>query len=529
MNRRRFIATAAGLVAAGAAPPLRAAPSRARLLRFVPQANLTALDPIWTTAAVTTNHAFNIFDTLYGMDDALNVRPQMAEGHTVSDDGLTWEIRLREGLRWHDGEPVLARDCAASLERWCRRDTFGQSLVARVAEWGTANDRTLRIRLHRPFPLMLQALGKPSSTLPFMMPERLAKTDPFKQVQEMIGSGPYRFLPDEYVSGSRVAYARFEQYVPRQEVPQRTAGGKVAHFDRIEWHVMPDAATAAAALQAGEIDWWDQAHPDLVPLLQRSRDVKVEVNDPAGYIGTLRFNCLQPPFNKAALRRAILFAASQEDYMRAVTANDPELFRTCYSMWPCGTPYGTEAGAEPLKGERNLDRVKAMLREAGYQGERVVVINPTDMPSMAPFGLVTADLLRRLGMNVELVETDWGSVVQRRASRAPVDQGGWSIFHTWWPALSIYTPAVNPTLRGQGDKGWFGWYENAKVEQLAEQWLEAPGDAERATIAEKIQLESFQEAPIVPLGQFFMRTAYRADLSGVLQGSAPYAWNVRRG
>ncbi|HWL79426.1 MAG TPA: ABC transporter substrate-binding protein [Roseomonas sp.] len=529
MHRRHFIAATAGLAAAGLARPLRAAAASPRVLRFVPQANLTSLDPIWTTAAVTTNHAFNVFDTLYGMDDALNVRPQMAEGHTVSDDGLTWEIRLRDGLRWHDGEPVLARDCVASLQRWCRRDTFGQSLGARVAEWGTRDDRTLRIRLHRPFPLMLEALGKPNATLPFMMPERLAKTDPFKQVQEMIGSGPYRFLPGEYVSGSRVAYARFEQYVPRQEAPERTAGGKVAHFDRIEWHVMPDAATAAAALQAGEVDWWDQAHPDLVPLLQRNRNVTVAVNDPAGYVGTLRFNCLNAPFDNPAIRRAILFAVSQEDYMRAVTANDAELFRTCHSMWPCGTPYGTEAGAEPLKGKRDLERVKAMLREAGYKGERVVIINPTDMPSMAPFGLVTADLLQRLGMNVELVETDWGSVVQRRGSRAPVDQGGWSIFHTWWPSLSVYTPAINPILRGQGEKGWFGWYENAEVEKLAEQWLDAPDDAARAAVAEAIQRQSFEQAPIVPLGQFFMRTAYRSDLSGFLPGSAPYAWNVRRG
>ncbi|MFC4168505.1 ABC transporter substrate-binding protein [Teichococcus aestuarii] len=529
MHRRRFIATAAGLAAAGAAPPLRAAGSAARVLRFVPQANLTALDPIWTTAAVTTNHAYNVFDTLYGLDDELRVRPQMAEGHTVSQDGLTWEVRLREGLRWHDGEKVLARDCAASLDRWARRDTFGQSLAARVAEWGTADDRTIRIRLHRPFPLMLEALAKSAAIIPFMMPERLARTDPFKQVTEMVGSGPYRFLPGEYVSGSRVAYARFDGYVPRQEPPQRSSGGKVAHFDRIEWHVMPDAATAAAALQAGEIDWWDQVHPDLAPLLQRNRRVKVAVNDPMGYIGTLRFNCLHAPFDNAAIRHALLYAAKQEDYMRAVTANDPELFRLCPSMWPCGTPYGTEAGSEPLQGPRDLGRAKAMLRDAGYKGERVVILNPTDMPSMAPFGLVTADLLRRLDMNVELVETDWGSVVQRRSSRAPVEQGGWSIFHTWWPSLSIYTPAINPVLRGQGDKGWFGWYENAAVERMAEEWLSAPDEATRAAIAEQIQRVSFEQAPIIPLGQFFMRTAYRTDLSGFLTGSVPYAWNVRRG
>lgn len=528
MHRRRFIATSAGLVAAAAAPPMRARAADPRVMRFVPQANLTSLDPIWTTAAVTSNHGYYVFDTLYGLDNDLRVRPQMAEGHSVSDDGLVWQIRLREGLRWHDGEKVLARDCAASLSRWSKRDTFGQSLAQRVEEWGAADDRTIRIRLNKPFPLMLNALAKTSSHTPFMMPERLAATDPFKQVTEMVGSGPYRFLADEYVSGSRAAYAKFADYVPRQEAAERTAGGKVAHFERVEWHIIPDAATTAGALQTGEVDWWDQIHPDLAPLLQRSRDVKIAVNDPAGYIGTLRFNCLHPPFNKAAIRHAILYAASQDDYMRAVTGNETELFRTCYSVWPCGTPYASETGAEPMKGKRDLDRAKKMLSHAGYNGERVVIINPSDMPSMAPFGLVTADLLKRLGMNVELVETDWGSVVQRRGSRAPVAQGGWSIFHTWWPSLTIYTPAVNPTLRGQGERGWFGWYENPRVETLAAEWLDAPDDASRAAIAEKIQVESFREAPIVPLGQFFMRTAYRANLTGFLQGAAPYPWNVRR-
>jgi len=527
MHRRRFIATAAGLVAAGAAPP-RARAADPRVLRFMPQANLTALDPIWTTAAVTLNHGCYVFDTLYGLDNALRVRPQMAEGHSVSDDGRVWRIRLRPGLRWHDGEPVLARDCAASLERWSRRDTFGQSLSRIVEEWGAEDDRTIRIRLQKPFPLFLDALAKTAAVMPFMMPERLAKTDPFKQVTEMTGSGPYRFLADEYVSGSRMAYAKFEGYVPREEAAERTAGGKRAHFQRIEWHVMPDAATAAAALQSGEMDWWDQAHPDLVPLLARNRNVKVTVNDPTGYIATLRFNTLHPPFDKAAVRRAILHAVQQEDYMRAVTGNNPDLFRECHSMWPCGTPYGTEAGAEALKGSRDLAQVKQLLSEAGYKGEKVVIISPTDMPSMAPWGPVTADLLSRLGMNVDLVETDWGSVVQRRASRAPVDQGGWSIFHTWWPALSVYTPAINPTLRGQGDKGWFGWYRNDKVEALADQWLDTAEDAGRASIAEQIQRESFQEAPIIPMGQFFMQAAYRTNLSGFLQGSAPYPWNVRR-
>jgi peptide/nickel transport system substrate-binding protein len=524
MRRRSFLAAAASLPAA----PALAQPARARTLRFVPQANLTSLDPIWTTAAVTENHGWTVFDTLYGMTDDLRVQPQMAEGHTVSDDGLTWTIRLREGLRWHDGEPVRAQDCAPSLARWARRDTFGQSLGAVVDAWEAADDRTIRIKLKSRFPLLLEALAKPAAVVPFMMPERLARTDPFQQVTEMVGSGPFRFLRDEYVSGSRVAYAKFDGYVPRQEAASRTAGGKVAHFDRVEWTIMPDSATASAALQAGEIDWWEQINADLAPRLRRTRGVEVAVLNTLGYIGVSRFNHLHPPFNNPAIRRALLGAITQEDFLRGVTGNDPSAFKQCLSMWPCGTTYESTTANTAMQGARDLDAVRAAIRAAGYNNEKVVIINPTDFPTIGPFGQIMADLLKRLGMNVDLVETDWGSVVQRRASKEPPERGGWSIFHTWWPGVSIINPAVNATLRGQGDRGWFGWYDNPRVEAAASQWLLAETEAEQKRLADVIQRESFEQVPILPLGQFFISTAYRSGLSGFVPGSGAYPWNVRR-
>jgi len=531
MRRRDFLAStaaAATAVAGGPGAPALAQSDRSRVVRFVPQANLTSLDPIWTTAAVTENHGWAIFDTLFGMTDDMKAQPQMAEGHSVSDDGRTWLIRLREGLRWHDGGPVRAQDCAASLARWSRRDTFGQSLGAVVDAWEAADDRTIRIRLKSRFPMLIEALAKPAAVVPFMMPERLARTDPFQQVTEMIGSGPYRFLAGEYVSGSRAVYAKFDGYVPRQEPPSRTAGGKVAHVERFEWTIIPDSATAAAALQSGEVDWWEQVNADLVPVLRRARGVKLEISNTLGYIGVARFNTLHPPFDNPRMRHILLSAVNQEDYLRGVTGNDPETFRSCHSMWPCGTPYESRTGAAPLEGPRDLDHVRAMIREAGYAGQKVVIINPTDFPTIGPFGQITADLLKRLGMNVELVETDWGSVVQRRASKEPPERGGWSIFHTWWPSVSIINPAVNATLRGQGDRGWFGWYRNDRVESLAAEWLQAAAEAEQKRLADQIQQESFEKAPILPLGQFFIRTAYRSELSGLVKGTSPYHWNIRR-
>lgn len=522
--RRRDVAAGIFAVGSGIVRPARARTNDRRVLRYVPQANLTVLDPIWTTAQVTLAHGFHVFDTLYGTDDMQRVRPQMAEGDGVSDDGRTWTIRLRDGLKWHDGTPVLARDCASSLERWSKRNIFGQLLANSVERWGATDDRTIRITLNRPFPRFREALATVSGTPAFMMPERLARTDAFRQVTEMVGSGPYRFLPDEFDSGSRVAYARFEGYRPRAEPAEGSTGGKLARFERIEWKVIADSATAAAALQAGEVDWWDQVNPDLIPLLRRSQDITLAINDSAGAVGTLRFNCLQPPFDNVEMRRAVLLAVNQDDYLRAITGNDPRSFAECRSMWPCGTTYGRET----LPAGGDLDGARAALRRAGYSGGKVVVINPSDLPSIGPFGHVTVDLLRRLGMNVELIETDWGSVVQRRANKGPVDKGGWSIFHTWWPCQGIANPATNPTLRGQGERGWFGWYSNDRVEQLTRDWLESARPEDQLRAAEEIQQESMRDVPIVPLGRYYIHTAYRSDLRGFLKNSISLPWNVYR-
>jgi peptide/nickel transport system substrate-binding protein len=469
-----------------------------------------------------------VYDTLYAVDSRFRPRPQMADGHEVSADGLTWRIRLREGLRFHDGEPVRAQDCAASLSRWARRDAFGQIVNARVASWGAADDRTVEIRLTRPFPAMLDALAKSFAQVPFIMPERIARTDPATQITEVVGSGPYRFLRDEFVSGSRAAYAKFDRYVPRQEAPEWGTGGKVAHFERIEWHIIPDPATAGAALQAGEVDWWEQPLADLMPTLTRNRAIDTLVADPTGYLGFLRFNHLHAPFNDIRARQAVQAALDQDDYMTAVNGPDRSLWERCVSLFPCGTDYATTAGAERLEGPRSVERARATLAAAGLAGARAVIINPTDFPIIRPMGEITADLLKRIGLEADLVQTDWGSVVQRRASREPPERGGWSVFHSFGQAGNFINPAVNPLTRGQGAQGWFGWYASETVERLTGDWLDAPDAEARQKLAAEIGRVASSEAATVPLGRFFIRTAFRRSLTGILQGTAPYFWNVRR-
>jgi peptide/nickel transport system substrate-binding protein len=393
-----------------------------------------------------------------------------------------------------------------------------------VEEWGTADDRTVKVKLKRPFPLLADALGKPNGMVPFIMPEHLAKTDPNKQVTEMIGSGPYRFIAGEFVQGSHVAYQRFDGYVPRQEPAEWLTGGKVAKIERVEWKVISDPSTVAAALQNQEVDWWEQVQPDLLPLVKRMQHLRVHNTNPIGYNGTLRFNHLHPPFNNLAVRRAVALGLPQDDYMRAVTGNDESLFVTCKALFPCGTRYGQEIGKDVIRGD--LKAAQAALKASGYNNEKVVVLNPADVPSIAPFGHVTFDYLKRLGMNVELADVDWGSLVQRRNSREPVERGGWSIFHTWWFGTSLATPAISTVIRGLGAKGWAGWYENAEVERLTAEWLVAPTEAERDKAALAIHEETIRTLPSLPLGRFFINTAYRSNLSGMLEGTTPVAWNL---
>ncbi|WP_338664929.1 ABC transporter substrate-binding protein [Pararoseomonas sp. SCSIO 73927] len=523
MHRRSLLkgtALVAGTSFSGS--PTLAQPARSRTLRFVPQAALTALDPIVQNATISTTHGFCVFDTLYATDARLIPRPQMAAGHEVSADGMLWTIRLREGLHFHDGTPVLSRDCVYSLKRWCARDLFGAMLARVVAEWGTPDDRTLTIRLTRAFPALLYALAKPAGIPPFIMPERLARTDPARPVPEMIGSGPWKFVASEFNPGSFVAYARNEAYRPRDEPAEGASGGKRVHFDRLEWHIIPDGATAGAALQRGEVDWVEYPLPDLLPVLERDRNLRTQVYDPVGFLGVVRFNHLHPPFDNVEVRRAVRDCISQPDHMAAVAA--PGDWRECHALFPCTLAGVTEFPAAP----RDFARARAAIRAAGAEGAKVVVINPTDFAAVAPQGRLAADVLRQLGFQVDLQEMDWAALLSRRNSREDANRGGWSIYPTNFPAASIANPAVNSGIRGDGPTAWFGWPTDPATEASIERWLYAPDAAAQAQAFAEVQRSAWEHVGFAPSGLFVLKTGFRADLSGVLQGPNPYLWNLRR-
>lgn len=525
MKRRSLLK----LTALGLAAPhiVRAEPSR--VLRFIPQSDVTALDPVWTSVYVTRNHAYMVFDTLYGQDASFEPSPQMAEGHTVEQDGRLWRIRLRAGLRWHDGSPVLARDCVASIRRWARRDGYGTTLIAATDDLSAPDDQTIQFRLSRPFPSLLAALSKVPTYGCMMMPERLAVTDPFKPIPEIIGSGPYRFLPDERVPGAHNAYARFEGYLPRAGgAAGWTAGQKVAHFDRVEWTTIPDGATAAAALARGEQDWWDSPVLDLVPSLKQRADLRVRVTDPSGNVVLLRPNCLQPPFNNPALRRVLLAVTDQVTCMQAVS-DDPSLVHTPLGAFPPSSPMANAEGLDVLTRPRDLAAARRMVEAAGYKGERLVLMSAIDYPAMKSTGDIMADALKRVGFNVDYVVADWGTVLQRRAKTEPVEQGGWSLYVNIQGGIDWMNPATHPSTRGIGTATGSapGWPTSPGLESLREAFFAAPDFTAQRDVSARTQRQVFEDVPFVPVGQYLQPTAYRADLEGVLDGFATF-WNVRR-
>jgi len=522
LTRRSFVALSGAALAA----PALAQGASSRVLKFIPQADLTVLDPIWTTAYVTRNHGLAVFDTLYGTDASYAAQPQMVAGHVVEEDGKLWRMTLRPGLVFHDGTPVLARDCVASIGRWAKRDPMGQTLMAYTDELSAPDDRTIQFRLKKPFPLLPDALGKVGSPICAIMPERLAKTDAFTQVTEMVGSGPFRFKADERMVGARVVYERFDKYVPREGgEPQWTSGPKRAFLDRVEWHVIPDQATAASAMQTGEMDWWEQPPADLVPTLG---SLKTSIKDPTGLIGCLRMNQLLPPFDNPAIRQVLLKVVDQTDFMQAVTGDDPKLRHVPTGFFCPGLPMASEAGLDVLTSKRDFDAAKKALAAAGYKGEKVVLMGASDFPSLKALADVAADMLTRAGFNVDYQVMDWGSVVQRRAKRDPIAQGGWSIFCTFWAGLDQANPAVSAFLRGTGPDAPVGWPTSPKLEALRQEWLDAPDTAARKTLADAMQKQAFADVPYLPLGQYFNQTSYKPSVTGVLNG-VPVFWNVKKG
>ena len=495
-------------------------------LKMVAHSDLKVLDPIWTTAFITRNHGYMIYDTLFAKDAELRVQPQMVDKYQVSDDKLTWTFTLRDGLEWHDGQPVTAEDCVASIRRWGARDSLGQQMMASVGDISAIDAKTFRIVLKEKFGLVLDALGKPSSTVPFMMPKRIAETDPFKQIDEYIGSGPFIFKKDEWKPGEKVVYIKNPKYKPRPEPASMLAGGKVVKVDRLEWLAIADPMTAVNALQQGEIDLIELPVPDLFPLLKADKNISLYGWNALGSQIIMRFNHLHPPFNNLKARQAAMYAIAQEDFLRA-QLGDPEIYRVCNSPLVCGSAYEKSYGDLLVK--PNLEKARQLLKESGYDGTPVVMMQATDLLSSNQLPPVGKQALEKVGFKVDLQAMDWQTVVSRRAKKDPPAQGGWNIFYTTTVTADADNPAGNSFTSGGCEKAWFGWPCDPEMEKLRSAFARETDPAKQKEIALAVQDRVMDQATYIVLGQYKSFGAYRKDrISGWLAGPVPVMWNVSK-
>jgi peptide/nickel transport system substrate-binding protein len=488
--------------------------------------DLRVIDPIITTAYISRDHGYMVYDTLLAMDANFKVQPQMASWQ-ISDDKLTYTFTLRDGLKWHDGAPVTAEDCVASLQRWGKRDGMGQKLMDFTASLEATDAKTVTLKLKEPYGLVLDSIGKPSSLVPFMMPKRIAETPADKAIAEQIGSGPFKFVAAEFQPGVKAVYVKNADYVPRTEPASWTSGGKVVKVDRVEWVTMADAQTAVNALQSGDIDFIENPAWDILPVLAADKELTVHTLSALGFQTLGRMNFLYPPFDNIKVRRAAFLAMSQKPVLDALVGNE-KYYQTCGAVFGCNTPLATDVGSETLVKGNGMAEAKKLLAESGYDGTPIALMAPGDVVTLKAQPIVAAQLLRDAGFKVDVQATDWQTVVGRRASQKSPKDGGWNMFFTNWAGPDILNPIANVSTGGKGKTGgWFGWPDDPVVESLRDKFARSTSLDEQKKLAEEIQTRVYEQVLYLPLGQYIAPSAWRKSLSGVLDGPAtPVFWNI---
>ncbi len=515
-------------LAATAAVGFTTAASAQTVLKVVPHSNLAILDPIWTTAYMSRNHGYMIYDTLFGTDEKAQIKPQMVDTWTKSEDSRLWTFKLRSGLEFHDGKPVTGDDVVSSIARWGKRDAMGSALMTFVSKMDSPTPDTFRIFLREPCGFLLEALGKPSSNVPFIMPKRIADTDAFKQIEDHIGSGPYTFKRDEFKPGDKAVYLKNTKYQPRKEPPSGSTGGKNVYVDRVEWNLaLRDGQAQMNALQKGEVDiiealpfqFFETAKTDARVQLPNYSVVRLQ------YMA--RFNHLAKPFDNPKVRQAALAAFSQEPFLRA-QVGVKELYTTCASMFTCGTPYGSPVGSD-IQSKSNMKKAQDLLKASGYDGTPILIMKPTDLTSIDKLPDVAAQLMRQAGFKVDLQSMDWQTLVGRRAKKEQPAQGGWHMFLTAWQGHDIWNPIANAAMDTRGEQsGWFGWGKDDKIIELRGQFMRELDEGKKKKLAEAIQTRAFEVATHAPLGEYSQPMAAGKNISGFFVTNGNMYWNLKK-
>jgi len=518
--RRSTFAFAAAVAAICLAAPAHAE----KTLRAVMHSDLKILDPIWTTAYIVRNHGYMIYDTLFATDAKGEIKPQMVGNYEVSADKLTHTFTLRDGLAWHDGQPVTAEDCVASIKRWSAKDSTGQKLMTFVDGLEVKDAKTFVMKLKSPTGLVLLGLGKPSSNVPFMMPKRVAETDPNTQISDFTGSGPFIFKRDEWKPGDKTVYIRNDKYKPRSEPASGFAGSKIVKVDRVEWRAISDHQQAVNALLAGEIDFIEQPPHDLLPLALADANVKYVDWNVLGNQYTFRPNWTAKPFDNPKVRQALMYAFNQEDFLKAVVG-DAKYYKVCNAYFPCGTPLSSDKGLEGML-KSDFKKAQDLLKEAGYDGTPIVLMHSTDLAVLTNLAPVAKSLMEKAGFKVDMQSMDWQTLVARRSKKDPPNAGGWHAFLTSWVSIDITNPIFAGFMNSACDKAMFGWPCDEGIEKLRDDFARETDPAKQKAIAEAVQVREGQVVTHIPLGQWYLGAAMRKNVDGMLEAPAPLFWNI---
>ncbi|MER8874770.1 ABC transporter substrate-binding protein [Mesorhizobium sp. M0814] len=527
ISRREILKTGLAAGTALSIPSvLRAqtAPTDVRTVHMVRGGGLSSFDPVVTTDSAVLDHALAIYDTLFSLDSKFMPQPQMVGNWHLSDDKKTYTFELRDGLSWHDGTPVTAVDCVASIRRWGEVKPGGQLLMARASDISKKDEKTFTIVLKEPMGLVPTILTQ----YLYVMREKDAATPATEAVTANIGSGPFKFNHALAKPGASFAYDRNEKYVPRSEPSDGFAGAKIVKVDRVIWDNIGDQQTALAALQAGEIDYLEGPPADFYPVIENDPSLELQVLDQSGQDYFLRINFLQPPFDNVKARQAVLHMVNQDAYL-SVISPDPKYSSNVTSFFGAGNPVSNDENTGWYKKGGDPEKAKQLLKEAGYAGEKVVILQPTDWAEASNASQLLAAELRKIGVHAELAASDWGGLVARRANKGPVDEGGWSLFISSESDYSRGDPVGAATLAMNGEKGWYGWPNSDEYEALRSKWAEVETLEERKALARKMQQVAWDLAGTVLLGRVVTPIARRKTLTGVIgMPELVPMWNMQK-
>lgn len=526
MGLRQFMRSAA-LSFVGAAGLSVTAYAEDRVLKVSLQTELQILDPIITTINATRVFAYLVFDELVAIDSEGHYKPQMLSGWDVSADRLTYTFHLRDGLKFSDGAPVTSEDCIASIERWAKRDGFGAQLMEAADRFKIIDTKTFALNLKRPFAFVIDALGKPGHQIPVVMPARLARLDANTAVPEVIGSGPFIFLKDQWRAGAKAVFARNPNYVPRSEPADGLAGGKVVSFDRIELLSIPDQSTRVAALQKGEVDLLEVVPYDHIDMLRKDPNVTIGKQPTiAQNMIAINVNHAQAPFDNPLIRRALQVAVEQSDVMAGLGV-PADMYRVCYSIYMCGNSGSSDAGTEYSR-EAGPKAAQKLLKEAGYKGEPVVFLHAGTSALLNPVGSVIADQMKQAGFNIDVRTSDYATVAARRLKKSPGADGGWGVTPMVMTGIDLLNPLAQQMVSLNCMENNPGWYCDPAMNDLLKVYSQASIPADSNKYRDEIQAVFHKNVNYVLAGQFAAPPAYRSDLKGMIPFSFPVFWNVRR-